>query len=178
MNERDQRLFEALSCILVKNCKKQDGTSPRYMDKYDIDKYDIKQEPSQPSHSLEPLVWSSSFSMGHPEIDDQHRQLMKIANQLITLSAHATPNKVRYAHLMEEIGEYLRLHLLYEEQLMSAVNYPWLKQHRDSHAQIMVKMAAFIGADKVSQLPQVIAFMREWLFEHIQVEDMRFKKYL
>ncbi len=137
--------------------------------------YDIKQEML---NDTDQFVWSPQFSVGHPELDSQHRHLMKITNRLIALSRDPSPSAMHYDHLLEEIGEYLRLHLLYEERLMSSIDYPDLNRHRNGHAQIMIKMSAYLAAGKVKQLPEVVAFMREWLLEHILVEDMKLKGYL
>ncbi len=132
---------------------------------------DIRSEILQQTQTVEAIVWSDRFSVGHQVMDEHHRYLVSLVNQLIGLSQSVAPSAIRYERVLEELGEYIRLHLLDEERLLASVSYPLLEQHRSQYAH-------FIAKNKLHQLDEVVAFMHQWLLDHILVHDAKYQEYV
>jgi len=82
------------------------------------------------------MEWRPSWESGHPLIDDEHRQLMEMANNLLDLSlSQADPAAIRLP--LDQLLAHVRKHFDDEEAALSAVGYPELPAHAGLHADLV-----------------------------------------
>lgn len=122
------------------------------------------------------VVWKDSFSVGNDKLDAQHKVLIRIINQL---EAEQTSGG-QIIRVFEELHRYVREHFTFEEQLMEAANYADIENHKKGHKDFeqwlnSVELAfnsgggsAFYVGDAVSE------FLRNWLVQHILVDDLAY----
>lgn len=89
--------------------------------------------------TMEALSWKSAWASGHDEIDKQHRELVQIANRLLSAQGEGSRDDV-IAHLTDLI-EHLADHFQFEESVLTKVRYPKTEDHRKLHRRLMEKLA-------------------------------------
>lgn len=123
--------------------------------------------------SSESLVsWSDAYSLGLPEIDDQHKVLIDLINQLwAAIIKRATPAETLV--LVEELEKYTISHFGAEETFMRITGYPEFDRHKKFHDEFVARIAS---EKKVIQAGghlslELLKFLRDWLINHILVAD-------
>lgn len=123
--------------------------------------------------------WDESISVGIKEIDDQHKELFKIARdieQMVLIKCHGvTSGKV--IQVLAELREYATYHFYSEEVLISKMNPQHLETHKEKHENFRRVILA-LNDGELKKCPNEIlieirAFLKSWLFEHIVIEDKK-----
>ena len=70
------------------------------------------------------FIWKDNYSVGNPEIDDQHRDLFNLCNQL---SESLTEKECKF--IIMKLFKYTRLHFTAEEKLMKDLEFPLFVEH-------------------------------------------------
>jgi len=128
---------------------------------------------------MEKITWDEHFSMGIDEIDRQHKQLVKMVNEMLDLGG-VTVTSEKVSDVLTRMTEYADYHFSSEEKLMQSSGFPEFKAHALEHAAFMRKTAELaMGTMQEHQaVPQeLLAYLKEWLVNHILESDMRYKPY-
>ncbi|MCQ8127610.1 bacteriohemerythrin [Methylomonas rivi] len=117
------------------------------------------------------FIWRDEYKTGHDTIDAQHRNLFKLANQLVDVS-----DQDEITRLLMLFFQHVREHFQYEEQFMKQSGYSDYQAHVESHNKMLDKL---IDISKKVQLKQWIAseiqsFVDSWVLVHILGEDLKF----
>ncbi|HEY7746514.1 MAG TPA: hemerythrin family protein [Desulfuromonadales bacterium] len=128
------------------------------------------------------LRWTESLAVGHPSIDDQHRELIDRFRDLL-LACKAGKGKEKVAELFGFLDAYVTSHFSAEEKLMAEQGYPGLLEHKSQHAWLAAKLAELKGtllADGPTfhLVVEANQTLLNWIVEHIRSTDVRFGKYL
>jgi hemerythrin len=125
--------------------------------------------------SLSFCSWKESYNTGIEEIDIQHR---KIADYISELYGSISQNVAAETSnlIVEELVQYTKTHFVYEEKLMEQNKFTKIDEHKKVHEEFKNKLNVFIDkAQKKQQITfQLVQFLRDWLIEHIQVEDKEY----
>jgi len=122
------------------------------------------------------------YSLGVPEIDNQHKEL---ANQLNNAIKHCTgkktDEKIFYEKNMRKSIDFLGNHFETEEKILRKTKYDDFNKHKSDHKKILdeiVKMNDDIEKNKVElNLFYVTAFIKERIMKHLKKYDLNAKKY-
>lgn len=127
------------------------------------------------------LVWRDQLSVGSPEIDKDHQQLIDFVNQLNDAVTDAQSEKI-VGKILLELIEYTRAHFAREEKVMSAAGYPDFAAHCKIHQALTNKVLRFAQTYLRTPTEQVkrelIDFLASWLVEHIIKEDRKIGTYM
>ncbi len=121
------------------------------------------------------------MSVGVPLLDADHRLFVEALNALIENGPHpARRDKVRAA--LGSLIRYARYHFAREEAVMAACAYPAIEAHRREHAYFLSRIEA-VQKDYDAKLgavldPGAIAFLEDWLTDHILAWDMAYRPYV
>ncbi|MGE5504657.1 MAG: bacteriohemerythrin [Actinomycetota bacterium] len=122
------------------------------------------------------IAWSERFSVGHPDIDGQHRRLVEMANHARTL--FGTRDRAAIETALAEVAEYTRTHFHDEEMLLQQVGYPELKAHIIQHKMIIAYVEEMLANRAAVTPEEVFEFVAEWVLQHIAVTDHDYAPYL
>jgi len=126
---------------------------------------------------MQPLEWSEDYSVGIPELDVQHRQLMELASELIrvvNLGESVKPDPV----IVEKMAEYAERHLRREELVLRVRGYPDYLEHKAEHDEYRRKIVALRAQSDRRDLGVRIAnFLNEWWRLHILISDQEYARY-
>ena len=123
-----------------------------------------------------PLVtWQNSYALGLEEIDEQHKMLFDIMNRIwegIVRNADATT----IGSALEDLERYTVLHFTEEETFMRSIRYPNFDAHVALHRRFVQRVAEekakAQSGERISL--ELLHFLRDWLVNHILVEDKRY----
>jgi hemerythrin len=122
------------------------------------------------------ITWSQEMSVGVPELDDDHRTLVGLINKLA--DAQDIDDAAVIEAVLDSLSTYVDEHFQREEEYMDSVGYPQLPEHRQKHraltAQVeQIRLEFFLGnRDCLGE--HTLAFLKEWLRQHILIEDMQY----
>ncbi len=126
------------------------------------------------------LEWSEEYSVGIPSIDQQHRKLIRLINQLQTAVDYSTGEEFE-REALDELVDYTRSHFSYEEELMEKNGYPEFEPHREQHRKMIAKVEEVLSTypqDPHRAMEDALEFLREWLIHHIQGTDRQYSEFL
>jgi hemerythrin len=130
--------------------------------------------------SSEFVEWSDALSVGVTEIDDQHKELIKMLNKLNT-AIHGGWGKETRREVINQLVEYTRVHFTTEESVMSIAGYPDVEAHKKKHHDLILKVKDYVS--KYEKNPDassydLLFFLKQWLTEHIIKSDKALGDYL
>lgn len=122
------------------------------------------------------LQWSDSFNVGIQEIDEQHRTLVDLLNQLhAAILEHKGSAACR--KILDQLAEYTRTHFLLEESLMRVSHYPDFDAHKQQHEALIGQVKALqekLDSGQGAISFELLHFLQNWLTKHINESDKRF----
>jgi methyl-accepting chemotaxis protein len=119
------------------------------------------------------INWTPQYSVGVPEMDNQHKRLIKLINNLYI----AMRDRKNVTKVMEGVVQYTVQHFGEEEKLMVSMNYPGLEQHLTMHKKVVSQVQQFAKrVDKKEKgiEKKLLIFLKEWLLNHIVKQDKRY----
>jgi hemerythrin len=122
---------------------------------------------------MRPFKWSSKNEIYVPELDAEHRNLFRLADELhVAIEAGAPAERVRT--LLDALLAETEEHFQHEEQLMRAAaysSYEWHKQQHDTLRKRARNFAAQFQAGDQESAGLLLEFLWVWLKEHTAVAD-------
>jgi len=129
---------------------------------------------------MEKLIqWSDELSVGIQEIDEQHKLLVKMLNELNEAIQGGRGKEVRM-ELFNKLVEYTRVHFAVEESLMRLLDYPHYEDHKKEHEELTGQL--FKEIDRFHTMPdtsnyELLFFLKRWLTHHIMKADKAYEKF-
>ena len=128
------------------------------------------------------VKWSSSYSIGIPKIDDQHKELLEFVNGLYN---HATGDEaaeqVYFSEVIHQLVEYTKYHFANEEKMMVATKFPGYEEHKKSHEEFVLTIIKttkdYESGKKRLTLEKLAHFLKDWVLSHIAVMDTVYSQY-
>lgn len=128
------------------------------------------------------LVWSNRLSVGNDMIDSEHKQLLRLVNDLDRYIRQKDP--VPFVQALAALEHTTRMHFSHEERLAKSVQFPF-DEHDLEHQYILnefrtlnLKLAAAPGSWSESLVEHFYMFLCTWAIEHIVEDDMKMKPFI
>jgi hemerythrin len=126
--------------------------------------------------TMSELVWKNEYSIGHFPTDNEHKELISLANKVIRFSntGEEIP-KIRNA--LKALLQYTIIHFRNEEQYMERLGYPEIEHHKECHAELVERLneVAAENCDINDLVHKLKRLMVVWVIEHIINEDLKIK---
>lgn len=130
-------------------------------------------------YKITPIMeWDERYSVNVAEIDHQHRQLFALYNKLHAAMAEGEGNHLLDL-IFDELVAYTRTHFKEEERYFHAINYAGTKSHIIEHEAFIARLSELqdkFHAGKAFLTIEILAFIRDWLNEHIKGTDQQYKQ--
>ncbi len=124
------------------------------------------------------VEWKDEYSVDIQEIDEQHKCLINIMNELYTALANKSDRDL-VGDVLNKLIEYTKVHFAVEETLMRIFHYEDYESHKAIHDQIVDKVIDYHGKFKAGDNKvgmELLMFLKEWLFDHINKVDKAYTK--
>lgn len=124
-----------------------------------------------------PLIpWESKFELGISEIDEQHKKILSIINQLDDMFEGIKSNdQVEIDKVIKEMAEYALYHFATEEKYFNLFDYEKKEEHIKIHNQYRTKISEWqekYNETKDSKIFfEISNFLHDWWVWHINNTD-------
>ena len=142
------------------------------------DPFDIMQD----TNNKEIVVWDNAYTTGIPLIDEQHRELVSLTNQLYQACLTGT-NDVgpAFKTSMARMVEYVRFHFTAELEILERVKFPAYADHKMQHDSLVKNIldaAKDFNTGKKFVPNTFVRTLKDWVFGHIAVSDKQYALYI
>jgi hemerythrin len=118
------------------------------------------------------------FFTGIELIDSEHARLFELANEAYQLMQDQyTPDKYDYiVGILNSLRDYAKQHFSDEETYMESIQYKKLFTQKIEHQAFITKLEEInldtIDENQEKAILDLLAFLNEWLIQHILEKDM------
>jgi hemerythrin-like metal-binding protein len=138
-----------------------------------IDPLQVLNLPELHYHEARYINWDESLSVGIDVIDEHHRYLFDLVNDLIDVVANKLGTR-ELGRVMKALGQYVLVHFRAEETMMEQYGYHRLDIQLQQHRQFLERFKEF--NEELYQNPlvaqfDILTYLRDWLISHIRDED-------
>lgn len=124
--------------------------------------------------------WKQEYSVGYVPIDQQHKRLFELAEELHKAMIAGKAREVLGKTLSSLIA-YTKGHFATEEALMRTHHYPEFAKHKAAHDALTAKVMGLekefsVGRQAIGV--ELLPFLRDWLTHHIGESDRKIAEYL
>ena len=126
------------------------------------------------------LEWDSKYETGISAVDDQHKELFKMAKELSY--AIETEEELDCGFLMAKLEVYSLYHFTSEEHLMQKYGYPDIEEHMKEHKKFRIKILAMkdrcLDDQHKEARIELLSYLENWLKTHTIEIDQKYVPYL
>lgn len=124
--------------------------------------------------------WADDLVIDNGPIDDDHRHLVDLVNQLHTATTEGRGIEI-VDGILDNLIAYTKGHLQREESLMASLQFPQLAQHKVYHDRFTERIDGLkqkYDAGSITVAAQLSTVLRDWLSLHIRRSDKEIKYFL
>jgi len=128
------------------------------------------------------ISWSHKLECGIKLIDDQHKGLVELVNQMFN---HVTGNDTQehnyFNKVIQETVDYVKKHFATEEKIMLTTKFEGYNEHKKEHDSFVLTVVEKVRdyqAGKRLTLSSFTKFLKEWILSHIAMMDKQYFEYL
>lgn len=127
------------------------------------------------------MDWSDSLDVGVGSINEQHKKLVGMVNDLHDAIQKGQGGDV-LGKTLDGLIDYTKTHFAYEEQLFAQTGYADAASHKQEHdklcATVLDVQAKFKAGSGDTLSGEVMTFLKDWLVNHIQGTDKKYGPHL
>ena len=131
--------------------------------------------------------WKPEMSVGIDAIDADHQLLIELINELALhtgavggVASREADDYTLIGQIFDSLNRYIRLHFQREERVLATVNYKDLDSHRSLHSNFVAEIARLqldYYKNHDSKVPlKLCQYLKNWLNNHILIDDMAYKE--
>lgn len=115
-------------------------------------------------------------------IDNEHRRLFEIANEVYELSVNEfiADKYDNIKDVLRELREYTKLHFTHEEEYMKSINYKKMFSQIIEHREFVDKLDELdidsLDENSDEMISEILEFLTNWLVNHILYNDKQIGK--
>ena len=115
-------------------------------------------------------------------IDNEHRRLFEIANEVYELSINEfiADKYDNIREVLRELREYTKLHFTHEEDYMKSINYKKMFSQIIEHKEFVEKLDELdidsLDENSDEMISEILEFLTNWLVNHILYSDKQIGK--
>lgn len=114
------------------------------------------------------IFWNDRLLVGHPRIDETHREFASLLNALFVAADEAVPLA------LDALVAHLREHFAFEEELMTRHDFPARGCHADEHEQVLIsveEVRAEVAAGDSGSVRALAEALEGWFSGHVDYMD-------
>jgi hemerythrin len=126
------------------------------------------------------VEWKDEYSVGIESIDQQHKKLLGLINQLQTAVDYSTSDEFE-REALDDLVDYTKTHFTYEEGLLEQNAYPDFEPHKAQHAAMIKKVEEVLAEydmDHDTAMSNAVEYLKDWLIKHINGTDKQYSSFL
>jgi len=127
------------------------------------------------------VEWTKKLECGVKLIDDQHKGLVNLVNEMFE---HVTGNSVQehdyFNRVIQEAVKYVKIHFATEEKIIIATKFKGYTEHKKEHENFIRAVVENIKeyeSGKRYTLSTFTRFLKDWILSHIAFMDKQYFEY-
>lgn len=128
-----------------------------------------------------PVLWKEEYSVKVNDLDNQHKKLFEIVNQLDDYMRKGKGKEI-LGKVLKDMVDYTKIHFAAEERILRDNNYPDYDQHKAIHAKITEKVSMihkqYIEGNGSHLSIDTMNYLNNWLSKHILGTDQKYSAHL
>ena len=108
-----------------------------------------------------PFAWDASFDVKDDDFNTEHKKLFDLINSLDAARGDAA--------VLKELLDYVVFHFKHEEEKFAAAKYAAADSHKAIHDKFVQDALALTSVGDGE-----MAFIKQWLVDHIKGSDMKY----
>jgi len=126
------------------------------------------------------IEWTDDMSVSIPEIDAEHKRLIKMFNNLDE-AVRSGRGKGAVGNILAELLIYASVHFKHEETMMLEANYEGFSEHLQLHGKFVEttsRMKSDYDSGREGVCEEALAFLSDWMVNHMMIEDKKYAAHL
>ena len=126
------------------------------------------------------LQWNDTYSVGFKLIDDQHKILLSLINDLYVAQSFGTL-QTAIIGVLEKLAAYTVYHFNSEKELLAQYKYPKTSEHLAEHDYFVDKVKGFqqeLNRGGILLSLKTMDFLKDWTITHILGWDKEFGEFV
>jgi hemerythrin len=127
------------------------------------------------------VEWNEKMSVGVSIIDDEHKNLLGMLNELYNAMVSKQSDEA-LGKVLDGLIAYTVYHFKHEEALFARTRYPAAAEHEKEHAdltkQVLDVQKQYREGASATLSTEVLNFLRKWLLAHILRSDKKYGLHL
>ena len=126
------------------------------------------------------IPWKNKYSVSVTSIDDQHKQLVNLINELNNAMLYEK-GRDKISQIIKGLVDYTVFHFDYEEGLLKKNGYNDFDNHKKIHTKFIDAIKDFQNDFEYNEKElskEVMDFLKRWLIEHIMGTDQKYSELL
>jgi hemerythrin-like metal-binding protein len=124
------------------------------------------------------IAWRDMMGVGIPDIDADHRTLLRLTNELDRAIGHDDEVVIRGV-VLTAVRDFADSHFSREETLMRAAGYPGLAAHAAAHDELRTRLDGLVRrygeSRETAGTGACLEFLTQWVVEHLCSADMDYR---
>ncbi len=122
------------------------------------------------------FAWDDKYDVGVDRMNDEHKQIIALMNQLYQESHEGAPSSI-LLRTLNALASCAAAHFADEEAYMRSVNFPEFAKHKHIHEALLTRVRDYIaefqaGGDRISR--EFFSFLKLWLSSHMLHVDTKY----
>ena len=128
---------------------------------------------------MELITWDDKFSVDVEEMDNQHKDILRIVNELYA-SVIKEKSKETMDTIFTDLTEYAKNHFKAEEDYFEKFNYSESESHKQEHVNFANELEEFKKRIEQGEIvfdsEIILRFLLCWFINHVLLEDKKYTK--
>jgi hemerythrin len=128
------------------------------------------------------VEWDDKYSVRIPFIDEQHKQLIALTNELYRAClSGGEAAKAQFKETARGVVDYINYHFSAEEKMMETIAYPEIAEHKKEHETLVKQIVEDVKRFEEGSrfVPNTfVRTLKDWILAHIAVSDTRYSEYI
>jgi hemerythrin len=131
---------------------------------------------------LQKIEWNDSYLLGIPEIDNQHKKLLAVANDLYDAASGSIESyTLKMSKVLKALTDYTLYHFGEEERFMTKYGYQAVPVHKKEHDLFVDEVNRQIkklGNGSRNDALSFYSFVAGWVLTHIAEADRQWAAFV
>jgi hemerythrin len=126
------------------------------------------------------IVWRDEFSVGVASVDQEHREMIELINELDNAMAQDA-DCITVISTLGEIYAKISAHFALEEKIMRDADYEEFASHKEDHERLLDSLLTIIDSvddEGRYDRPELSSGLDRWFTDHFRTHDARLHRRL
>ena len=128
------------------------------------------------------ITWNATFTCGIKLIDDQHKILVGLVNDMFHhVTGDYEQEDIYFNKIIKEVVAYIKIHFATEEKIMLFTRFTGYVEHKKEHDNFVLTVIKNIHSYRTKERFTLLSFskfLKDWVLSHIAVMDKQYFSHL